>query len=316
MERNRRKTMSLDVENECETSVKQMLDIEKKQYRLQIEPRNISIFKCSTGQAWRERVVEWYYQMTDSLGEKRSVVFVALSILDRFCIQRGVSDSLDRKAYELASMSAYLLAVRLTGSVRLDVNDLLSMSRFGLSKNDFHRMGKAMLQYMKSTFPLLAPYDFVRALLLLCTADVVAEEQNMILTEAAYLCEVCVTDSSLTRTRPSLVAVAAIIKSLRNIPLTKANKIIHVIETATAVKTESVAFRKICTRLYDACVKSDTCLPHVICCEDADVDDRAHGFPHQQISNLVHVISSESLATGSIQHFAEGSSMHLLLNGS
>lgn len=296
-------TTSKDFVDEYKSRLNQMLDNEKKLCLHKKDQRNISLSKCSPFQSWRDRVVQWYYDLTDSLGEARSVAYIAMSILDRYCIHTASSEALDQKAYELASMCALLLAIRLKGGVRLSIDDWLSMSRFGQTKTDFHRIGKSMAQYMKHAFPIIAPFDFVKELLFLCTKEVNPEELNMIFNESAFLCEVCVVDSIFTHIRPSHVAVAAIKLSIRHISVAKSNKVISIIEKATSLQTESLQFRKVCDRLDDVCDRQqiDTCRPNVIYCEGLDEHDTTilqNGLPPQHGSNLVHVVSTDDLGQG------------------
>lgn len=183
---------------------------------------------------WREKVAQWYYDVVDRLGESRSLVYVAMNVLDRYCATYYHETSnnkviLDGRAYEIASMTSLFLAVRISGSSSsFRVQDLLSLSRreCSLSHQDVVSAGTAIVSALTWDHRVVTPSDFVAAFveMLPRTSSTTRRQHasassssrvDAVLDSACYLAELAVCDGSLSGAKASDVALAAVLNAAR-----------------------------------------------------------------------------------------------------
>ena len=178
---------------------------------------------CTPTMAWREKVVQWCYDVTDHLNENRSVVYIAINIMDRYCAILSQSHNhdtqqscvlMDEKTYELASMTAVFLAVRIAGSGNLRLAELTSMSRGGIQVQDVIHMGTNMIKALTWEHRIVIPLDFVSLYLESLSPSTPTCQLRSIFESATYLVEISVCDIFLSRCKPSEVALAAIMDAL------------------------------------------------------------------------------------------------------
>lgn len=159
--------------------------------------------------AWREKVTQWYYDVIDELGEPRPVVYVALSILDRYCVRAYRSTTWDETRYEVVCMTALFIAVRIVGSGRLSLPQLLSFSRRGVQLRDVVSIGTTMVKTLRWENKVVTPFDFLDAFLDCHLPSLDKLARRRILEAARYLVEIAVFDTTLCGCRPSHLAWAA-----------------------------------------------------------------------------------------------------------
>jgi len=237
---------------------------------------------------WREKVVQWSYDVVDHLNEERRVVYIAINILDRFCASKASNFcKIDEKAYEIASLSSIFLAVRIAGSGNLLISELVSMSRGGISTQDIISTGTAIVKELSWEDKILAPVDFVKSFL-----QLVPSVHRGILDSASYLTEIAVCDVVLSHSKASFLAVAACLNVLRSDLPSAVPAFIKAVRDTTAIETDSNEFQVLCSRLADVYGRSldssqeqgqanidnnkihdcfDDCGPHLI--EDYDDED-------------------------------------------
>jgi len=164
---------------------------------------------------WREKVVQWCYDVADHLNESRSVVYVAMNILDRYCSIVSHGQPVDEQTYELASMTAIFLAVRISGTGNLRLHELTSMSRGGITIQDVISMGTAMIKELTWDYRILTPLDFIKSLLDCLPSKIGAPRRQLLLEFASYLVEIAVCDVHLSQSKASELALAALLNSLQ-----------------------------------------------------------------------------------------------------
>ena len=122
---------------------------------------------CAPNLVWREMVCKWGYDVVDMMGEARSVVYVAMNILDRFCaVVAGQAMMNDERRYECASMTALFLAARVAGgNCNLQMTDLIHTSRGSVRLQDIVSMGKEMLRVLTWGPRIITPVDSLQAML-------------------------------------------------------------------------------------------------------------------------------------------------------
>lgn len=219
----------------CRSNFHHMLTIENA-----AEPHNVSrrTSRCDAPSIWREKVVKWCYDVVDHLNEDRSVVYVAMHILDRHSSSKDTP--MNMRQYEVASLSSLFLAVHLAGSGDLSLPELVSMSRGGITTSEIVTEGNSIVRGL-SHHPIVTPLDFVRSLL----QSLPALPQNVeLLDAAAYMIELAVCDDFFSDAKSSVLAVAALLQALPDRLLRAA------VLKAAAVDPAEVAV--LCTRL--ACI--------------------------------------------------------------
>lgn len=219
---------------------------------------------------WRERVVQWCYDVADHIGESRSVVYVAMNILDRFGATQ--SSEVDERNYEVASMTAFFLAIRIWGSGSLRIEELRSMSRAGINIKEIVAMGTSMVEALTWNHRLVTPLDFVRCFmeLLPCESDFTSQ---VIMESACYLIEIAVCDVSLSHCKPSEVAAAAMMNALRACRGSEAASFGSNLRRTFGINPDSSTMSSLCARLDGMYSQSadngQYSSPHIIEDEDA-----------------------------------------------
>jgi Cyclin, C-terminal domain/Cyclin, N-terminal domain len=200
---------------------------------------------------WREKVVQWCYDVVDHLNEPRSVVYIALNFLDRYCavissevdsqgnsvlrrslLKQGSNPTsgetlplLDERQFELASMAALLLAVRISGSGSLQLGQMTDMSRSnGINERDIMTTTGHMIKSLWWDQPLLTPFDFVELYVSALPKETEGRKTSSpqtlcrkVVNAAFYLIEISVCDRAVMDARPSNVALAAALVALESL---------------------------------------------------------------------------------------------------
>lgn len=200
---------------------------------------------------WREKVVQWCYDVTDHLNEDRSVVYVAMNILDRFCAASATARPMDEKMYEVSSLSSVFLAVRIAGSGELLLQELLSMSRGGITIQDIVTTGTSIISALSWESRILTPIDFVKSIFLLIPSSYDASPHNQaLLDSSSYLIELAVCDVFFSNFKASSVAVAAMLNALHASNLGPEDSLLMgALRKATPAAVDSEETLLLCARL-------------------------------------------------------------------
>jgi Cyclin, N-terminal domain len=202
---------------------------------------------------WRNRVVQWFYDIVDHFGDSRSIVYTAVYILD--CYYSG-KQYFDNQSYQRAALSALFLAFRVNGSSSVNLNDLISMSHIAGEVKDFVSMGKDILKNVNLSKRSQSPHNFVRAYVNVLThAKFDASDCDVILDEALYYCDLSVSDFELSHIRSSELAMAAIVNAVQAKPSDRPNFRLGFdgFMKKTKGMTKSDSFRRTCFRLRSIC---------------------------------------------------------------
>ena len=169
--------------------------------------------RCGTPSgAWREKVSQWCYDVADHLNEDRSIVYVAMNILDRYC--ETFSAPITEKKYEISSLSSIFLAVHIAGSGDLTLRELVSMSRGGIAVKDIIGEATIIADAITLSEPILTPVDFVRSAIQHITSLKDSVHKQALLDSASYMIELAVCDGFFSNCKASSVAVAALLNAL------------------------------------------------------------------------------------------------------
>lgn len=164
--------------------------------------------------AWREKIAQWFYDVVDYMNEPRSIVYVAMNILDRYsAVELQKEEIVVGQTYKIAAMTAIFLAIRVAGSGDLRINDLIRASRGNFGVQDVISTGRSMLDILTWGIRLVTPHDFVDAILQCLPSKVPAGVKSSLRAAASYLVELSVYDVYFARLSASKVAMAAILNS-------------------------------------------------------------------------------------------------------
>jgi hypothetical protein len=254
---------------------------------------NETDLSCTPNLVWREKVAHWCYDVIDHLNESRSVVYVAMNMLDRYCaVSTNDGSPMDEQTYETASMTALFLAVRIAGSGNLCLQELTSMSRGEIQVRDIISMGNCMVKSLTWEHRIITPLDFVGVWLGLISQDL---RSQRVLDSACYLVEIAVCDTSLSKSKASDVALAAVLNSLRSPRSIETKNFVKAVKHASGIVLNTLEFSSLCARLQgiysQSAESSNSSGPHLVIDEE---DEPIQASPCHS-STVVRSISSDDL---------------------
>mmetsp|Transcript_10519 Transcript_10519/g.16135 ORF Transcript_10519/g.16135 Transcript_10519/m.16135 type:complete len:332 (-) Transcript_10519:1529-2524(-) len=219
---------------------------------------------------WRERVAQWFDDVVHHLGESRRTVYVAMNILDRYLVVKGIKNASSR-CYEAASLTALFLAIRIRGSESLEVFDLIKMSRLGVTIREILHVGKEMTRSVSFDRRLLTPSDFVQPMLELLSH----EKREEVREEAFLMAELSAAEGSIVGIKPSTVAIASISEALGSDSLSLISKLTFEKSCLKELSHVQSKLRKLKRR----CKNSKK--PHLILDDGDDIEDSPPILSHQ-----------------------------------
>ena len=245
---------------------------------------------------WREKVSQWCYDVADHLGESRDVVYLAMNVLDRYCVVRSSSSRvLNERDYEIAAMTALFLAVRVTGITTLELPQVMRMSRVGVNIQEILEIGTNMTNSLSWERRLTSPLSFVRAMLELL--DVPTELKDSLLEASSYLVEVSVCDAYFSGRNPFNVGCAAVINAIGvgtqcRLSQAQSDKFYHQLLELHKDREEVSSLQLRLHHIYSQSEENRNSSPHVI----MDDEDTVAAVVVPLIpQDTIRVISSSSL---------------------
>lgn len=99
-------------------------------------------------ECWRNRIVEWAYQVCDHFDLSREVVSIAMNFLDRFLAKKSV----DKHVFQLAAITCFHVAgkLMLEPGGKITMETMIELSRGYFSVEDMKRMELELLRYVDS----------------------------------------------------------------------------------------------------------------------------------------------------------------------
>ena len=231
----------------------------------------------------RRKMSMWSTQVVDffQFGSRESV-HMASAYLDRFlsssdeAAQRAL---LNRKEYQLFSMTALYLAIKIQETIEVDLSIMEKLSRGDYTAKDFLRAEVELIRSLRWRLNDPTPTEFVRRFVSLLPGDVesppsltsassstptstpTAQQQEqamsdeyMIMDFARFQTEISVTDYSFVATRPSLIATASVLNAvdnIENLSLTNQQKqdFVHAVQEASEINIHSPEVRGVREKL-------------------------------------------------------------------
>ena len=173
----------------------------------------------------RSKMVFWYCQVVEFCNFNREVVELSMRCVDRFldtllATPNSHMEALNsRETYELASMTALYIIVKINETEILDPRILSDFSMGDFSEEDIKRTEAAMLTALRWRVNPPTAISFLRHLLALLptSENVDAGTIRAIYEMATHQVEKSILDYRLVTTRPSVIAYAAILNSIQGI---------------------------------------------------------------------------------------------------
>jgi Cyclin, N-terminal domain len=158
--------------------------------------QEVPIIRTSINPIWRVKVTQWCYDYIDCISERRTVVYMAMSILDRYCrailmvpaqeqAATATTTLMDHTHYQVAALAATYLAIRIAGSstssssaanggsagddhqhqeertTMVQLSDLVAMSRGQTSQGEIVAMGTKIVRALSWDERMETPTEWV-----------------------------------------------------------------------------------------------------------------------------------------------------------
>ena len=223
----------------------------------------------------RRKMCMWSSQVVDffKFGSRESV-HMASAYLDRFlsssdeAAQRALKN---RKEYQLFSMTALYLAIKILETIEVDLSIMEKLSRGDYTSKDFRRAEVDLIKALRWRLNDPTPTEFVRRFVSLLPVGAKSSsssaspstftsrstptssedlqehamsDEYMIMDFARFQTEISVTDYSFATTRPSLIATASVLNAvdtIENLSLTNQQKqdFVHALQVASKINVHS-----------------------------------------------------------------------------
>jgi hypothetical protein len=169
----------------------------------------------------RVRMVEWCFQVVDFAELNRETVNIAMSLLDRYLSSSNpdvetVTSS--RQMYQLASMTALFLAIKMNEKTVVNASVFAELSRGSYTAADIIEMERSLLTTLQWRVNAPTSHSFLRYILNLASLN----DKPRFLMESSFL-ELCIFQLDLSvgdyffcTKKPSTIAIAALFNALEN----------------------------------------------------------------------------------------------------
>lgn len=195
----------------------------------------------------RYKMAQWCFTLVDYLQLDREMVYIAMSYLDRFLATgspRARCVAHDLREYQLASMTAIYMAIKIFEPKIMDAAQITALSRGQYNTADIIRMESDMLFDLKWHMNGPTAASFLVYFLALLPPTITIGHDS-ILENAIYQIELSVTQYKFITQHPSTVAIAALINSIKRVASNRnslhaqARRMIDELEKVTGVDANS-----------------------------------------------------------------------------
>mmetsp|Transcript_4694 Transcript_4694/g.6097 ORF Transcript_4694/g.6097 Transcript_4694/m.6097 type:complete len:329 (+) Transcript_4694:129-1115(+) len=163
---------------------------------------------------WREKICEWYYKVIDHFDFSREIVSMAMHYLDRYLVRRVVN----KRVFQLAAMSALLLAIKLNAPSKLSMSSMIELSRGYFTVKQMEAMEKSIMLELDWLLHPPSVYGFIKHILQLLPLHRTSPSiLHDIVELSRFFSEMSVIDYFFVTQRPSHIALAAIANVLQDV---------------------------------------------------------------------------------------------------
>mmetsp|Transcript_29075 Transcript_29075/g.45181 ORF Transcript_29075/g.45181 Transcript_29075/m.45181 type:complete len:356 (-) Transcript_29075:436-1503(-) len=196
--------------------LKKWMEVEAEQdvYRGGDGQRNASCTHTSgITEEWREKIVNWSYDIADFYHFNRETVYISLSYLDRFLATR--SSKMNNTSFQLAAVTTINLAIKLYEHNKMDHRTLVSLCRGKFQLEDIVRMEMVIMRELNFYLHPPTPIAFCSLFLSLFPENFAPYDVMVDVGEVTnFLTELAVLDYWFVTKKPSSIALGAIMISL------------------------------------------------------------------------------------------------------
>lgn len=172
---------------------------------------------CMSGinEFWREKIVEWSYQVIDHFDFSREAVSVSTHYLDRFLSKKQVN----KKMFQLAAMTCLFLAIKLHEPGRISMSSMIELSRGYFEVEQMKAMELEVLRVLCWHLHPTTSYCFAKHILFMVPyTSITLESRHDVLELARFLTELSVIDYFFVAKQASHVALASLANAMDEIP--------------------------------------------------------------------------------------------------
>jgi hypothetical protein len=208
--------------------------------------------------AWRQRIVEWMYSVTDHCSLRRDSVAVAAHYLD-LCVERGVVES--RQQFQLAAMTALQLAIKLYDSTVVKLDSMIKLGRGLFKEQDVVDMEMKILNALKWQVHPPTPNCFIRQFLQLLPQSISPQVRFVLAEVTRFIAEISTCLYKFVSCRPSVIAYSAIVIAMERLddcllPMWQRQEILSLLERSTNSDHTSPEIQQTAEKLQTALGKN------------------------------------------------------------
>ena len=172
------------------------------------------VSKMNTG--WREKICQWSYNVVDHFDLPREVVAVSLNLFDRYLATQA--NQCSGNLALLASLTTLHIAIKVHSEKNVKISTLASLSRGQFGANDIEKMEWQIFSALKWRLHPPTLFALVSHLLMIFSDDVHHSVKKELFEIAIYVAELSVCDSYFVKFPASVVALAAIMNVIDDMP--------------------------------------------------------------------------------------------------
>lgn len=210
----------------------------------------------------RTKMAEWVFQVVDCTQLQRETASVSMMYLDRFMCTSSPSAQkarLDRKEYQLVVLTTLYIATKIFEPFAMDASLVSRLSRGVHSEEEIIALEYEILVALQWKVNGPTPLQFVNYLLELFSTS--CRDKALLYGHSHFQTELSIGDYTLMPLRRSVIAVAAILNSLDNLPkdslpLNERIRYAEVISMATGLDIFSPVINSVRIRLLDSFSRS------------------------------------------------------------
>ena len=172
---------------------------------------------CPNSEAWRELIVTWFYVVADAFQIRHNVVTAATYYLD-VALEEGLVTS--RLEYQLVSLTAFQLAIKLYELKAFPLSDLIKLSKDSdFAESDILDKERELISVLNWYLHPPTSNCFLEEYIMLLPSEdqVPAEVQSAIRAASEKLLQITARRSEFFKFPPSILAYAAILNVLERL---------------------------------------------------------------------------------------------------
>jgi len=218
---------------------------------------------CRVDACCRYKMAQWCFTLVDLLNLDRETVYIAMNYVDRFLATaspRSRRAAGDLKVYQLASMTALYMSIKVFEQTIVHAEHLAALSKGFYNSADIINMENDMLFDLQWHIHGPTAASFVKYILTLLPP--VKDEHDRItniiydsiFTNAKYQIELSIARYEFITQNPSTIAVAAIMNSIESISFDSKSMqaiILHEVERIMGIDVHSSNLRHIAQRMNE-----------------------------------------------------------------